>query len=56
MKLEIKGEPVRTFSGVYAVPAFPLSAPQKMIQLYAMKKTTASQGELIGIIEDANTH
>jgi len=51
VKLEIKGEPPRTFNGLYAVPAFPLTAPQKMIQLYAMKDD-GTTGELVGIIED----
>lgn len=50
VKLEIKGEPPRTFTGVYAVPAFPLTAPRTMIQLYAMKDD-GSSGDLIGIVE-----
>jgi hypothetical protein len=51
VKLEIKGENPRTFSGVYAVPAFPLTAPNKMIQLYAMKDD-GTVGELAGIVEN----
>lgn len=50
VKLEIKGDNPRTFTGVYAVPAFPLTAPTSMIQLYAMKDD-GNAGELIGIIE-----
>jgi hypothetical protein len=51
VKLEIKGENPRSFPGIYATPAFPLTAPGKMIQLYAMKEDGTS-GELIGIIEN----
>lgn len=50
VKLEIRGEPVRNYSGIYALPAFPLTLPTSLIQLYAAKDD-GSQGDMIGILE-----
>ena len=51
VKLEIRGDPVRTYPSIYALPIFPLTAPHGMIQLYAAKDD-GSQGDMIGIIEN----
>ncbi len=51
VKLDIRGEPVRSYPSIYALPIFPLTAPNSMIQLYAAKDD-GSQGDMIGILEN----
>ena len=53
VKLEIQGEPARTFDAINALPAFPLTSPHKMIQLYEAK-SDGSNGDMIGLLDDLN--
>src|SRR5437879_1304708 len=52
VKLEIRGDKPRSFNGVSALPVFPLTQPNQMVQLYELKED-GSNGDMIGIIDDA---
>jgi hypothetical protein len=53
VKLEISGEPVRSYPAIYALPAFPLTAALQMVQLF-VAKDDGSQGDMIGILENVD--
>jgi hypothetical protein len=50
--LEIRSDKPRTVNAINALPAFPLSHPNQMMQLYELKED-GSNGDLIGILDDA---
>ena len=52
VKLDIRGDKPRSFNAINALPAFPLTQPNQMVQLYAAKED-GSNGDLIGILDDA---
>lgn len=51
VKLDVRGATPRLYPAVYALPAFPLTSPLRMVQFY-VAKDDGSQGEMIGILDN----